>query len=887
MGQLIPISSRYYLRHILSVVFLVGIFFLLSIDFVFAQQTITPQRFPVHPKSIDIIWVLISSFLIFFMQAGFSMVEVGFTRVKNAGNVVMKNLSDFACGTIAFFLLGYGLMFGKSRLGMVGSTDFFLNHILSNIEVNNWEFARMMFQVVFAATAATIVSGAMAERTRFIGYLAYSLIISAFIYPVAGHWIWGGGWLARLGMIDFAGSTVVHSLGGWVSLAGVVVLGPRIGRFTRTGVSVPIPGHNIPLAALGVFIMWLGWYGFNTGSTFSGLNPSIAIIAVNTTLSGACGAMAAMLITWLLKGKPDVGITLNGALAGLVASTATCALVNPYSAMVIGMIAGGILVSSIRMFDRLRIDDAVGAISVHGLCGVWGTLAAGLFAEETYVYNSLGYHLNGLFFGGGVNFLLVQIIGVVSVFIWAFGVAWIFFKLIDKFVGLRVSPEEEIRGLDFSEHFMSSYPLLDEFQKRQERLQEELKRVRELSILHEISNSMQVLNIDEILHLILDGVTKAIGFDRTRLYLINEDKNVLECKIAVGIDKDKIKDISLPLQRENSMVARSVIEKRPFIVEDAGADPRVNKHMQRLFNLKSFAVVPLIGRDKVLGAVTADNLFSDRVITPEKFESLITFTNQAGFALENAKIYDELKSFSRKLEERVKIATEDLKKAQDKLIQSEKLAALGKLSAGIAHEIRNPLTSIKVLIHSLSDRIKNVSDEQNDIKVIEEEIERMNQLISRVLDFARPRQPEFSLTDINSVIEDTIALVTPKFTEQDIILEKRLSQLGRIQADSEQMRQVFLNLFFNAIQSMPEGGRLIISTEQIDGMIRIEVRDEGKGVPSKVKDRLFEPFFTTKEEGIGLGLSIVKRIIDEHKGTIGVEDNNPKGTVFIITLPMA
>ncbi|MFQ6067079.1 MAG: ATP-binding protein [bacterium] len=433
---------------------------------------------------------------------------------------------------------------------------------------------------------------------------------------------------------------------------------------------------------------------------------------------------------------------------------------------------------------------------------------------------------------------------------------------------------------------MSSYPLFDDFRKRQEKIQEELKRIRELSVLHEISKSMQTLNLDEILHLILDGVTKAIGFDRTRLYLINEEKMRLECKMAVGIEKEKIEGITLLLNKENSMLARSVIEKKPFVVGDALNDPRVNKDLKKRFGLKSFAVVPLIGRDRVVGAITADNLFSDRVITPEKFESLITFANQAGLALENAKMYDELKSFSRQLEEKVKIATEDLKRTQDRLIQSEKLAVLGKLSAGIAHEIRNPLTSIKILIHSLAKKITDTETKEKDIKVIENEIERVNQTIKRFLDFARPKEPQFSRVDINQILEETINLVSGKVKEQNIILEKEFSSLSHIQADREQMRQVFLNLFLNAVQAMPEGGKLRIKTDLQGQYIRIEIQDEGRGIPERIKNKLFEPFFTTKEEGIGLGLSIVKRIIDDHKGSIQVRDSHPQGTVFTINLPI-
>jgi Amt family ammonium transporter len=647
-----------------------------------------------HAASMDMMWTLLASFLIFLMQAGFTLVEVGFTRAKNAGNVVMKNMIDFALGSIGFFLIGYGLMFGSSAAGFFGTGDFFLSHITSAGKVDNWKFANLMFQVVFAATAATIVSGAMSERAKFIGYLLYSLLISTLIYPVVGHWIWGGGWLARLGMIDFSGSTVVHSVGGWVSLAGVLVLGPRLGRYNRDGSVTLIPGHNIPLVALGVFLLWFGWFGFNTGNTLSATNPSIALIAVNTILAGAGGALSTMAVTWALRGKPEVGMTLNGVLSGLVSCTGGVAVVGPFSALAIGGTAGLILYFSLTAFERRRIDDPVGAISVHGVNGVWGTLAVGLFAQEQYAQNSLGYSLNGLFFGGGIDLLGVQALAVVSVFLWAFPLSWFFFKALDKAIGLRVSLEEEVRGLDFGQHSMTSYPVFDEFQKKQEEILEELERVRELSLLHDIGQSMHTLNLEETLELILQGVAKGIGFDRVRLYLLEEEKKQLICKVAVGVEKEKIRSLTLPYDREDNMVSRAMMDRRPFIVEDAGHDPRVNPGLISFLDVKSFAVAPLLSRDRVLGGISADNLVTQTVITEKKLQSLMIFANQAALALENALMYEELKAFSSELEGRVRKASARLEETQRQLFQSEKLAALGKLSAGIAHEIRNPLTSI-------------------------------------------------------------------------------------------------------------------------------------------------------------------------------------------------
>lgn len=844
-----------------------------------------------HAASMDMIWTLIASFLIFLMQAGFTLVEVGFTRAKNAGNVVMKNIIDFAVGAIGFFFIGYGLMFGRSLGGLLGSSDFLLSHLTQAGEIDNWKFANLMFQVVFAATAATIVSGALSERTKFIGYICYSALISTLIYPVVGHWIWGGGWLARKGMIDFSGSTVVHCVGGWVSLAGIMVLGPRLGRYNRDGSINPLPGHNMPLVALGVFILWFGWFGFNTGNTLSATNPSIAFIAVNTILAGASGALSTMILTWTRQGKPDVGLTLNGVLGGLVSCTGGIAIISPFSAAIIGWTSGFILYLSLKILERWRIDDPVGAISVHGANGIWGTLAVGLFAQDKYVKNSLGYSLNGLFFGGGFDLLWIQSQGILLVFLWAFPLAWLFFKVLNSTIGLRVSPEEEIRGLDFGEHSMTSYPLFDELQKKQEEIIEELKRVKELSALHEIGQSMHTLNLEEILELILKGVTQGIGFDRARLYLLDEEKNQLRCQVAVGIDKDKIQNINLPYDVHDNILSRAIKEKRPFIVEDARRDPRVNKEMITFLDVKSFAAVPLLSRQKVLGGIAADNLVSEDHISEKKVQSLMIFASQAALALENALMYEELKTFSNQLEERVKKATAELQQTQEQLIRSEKLATLGQLSAGIAHEIRNPLTSIKILIHSLVDEEATPASREKDLAVIEAEIERVNKIIRQFLDFARPRPPSLQKIDLHKILEETLHLVAYEIEAQGINLQKNYTPKNHyVVVDGEQMKQVFLNIILNAIQAMPRGGKLTVATfpENISPESKelvVSIRDTGEGIPPEIREKIFEPFFSTKEEGIGLGLPIVQRIIEEHKGRIKVESYPKRGTTFYIYLP--
>ncbi len=400
--------------------------------------------------SIDTMWVLIGAALVFFMQAGFAMVETGFTRAKNAGNIIMKNLMDFAIGTVVFWIIGFGIMQGAGGNGFIGGMDFFVKGDYSS-EGSYTSSAFFIFQTVFCATSATIVSGAMAERTKFSSYCIYSLIISAFIYPVSGHWIWGGGWLSELGFHDFAGSTAVHMVGGVAALIGAKILGPRIGKYTKDGKSRAIPGHSLTLGALGVFILWFCWFGFNGASTVSmtGENANVAAnVFVTTNIAAAVSTVSVMLITWIKYGKADVSMTLNGSLAGLVAITAGCDMVSPLGAAAIGIIAAFAVVFGIEFIDKvLKIDDPVGAIGVHGICGALGTLLTGVFAVD-----------GGIVYGGGFEFFGVQALGVFSVILWVVFTMTIVFFIIKNTIGLRVSEHEEIVGLDIEEHgLISSY----------------------------------------------------------------------------------------------------------------------------------------------------------------------------------------------------------------------------------------------------------------------------------------------------------------------------------------------------------------------------------------------------------------------------------------------
>ena len=415
---------------------------------------------PVKPDlevGVDTLWVLIAAFLVFFMQAGFGMVEAGFIRAKNTCNILMKNWLDYCVASIVFFLVGYAFMFGKGN-GFIGLSGWGLSGV-ADVTNGVHKYAFWLFQAAFCGAAATIVAGGMAGRMKFPAYLMYTVVVSAVVYPIIGHWIWGGGWLAGLGMGDFAGSTVVHATGGWIAFVGTIMLGPRIGKFIKAngGKKVnAIPGHNIPMAALGVFLLWFGWFGFNPGSALGvsnkALYTSTALVAVNTNLAAAAGAIVAMVTAWILHGKPDPSMTMNGALAGLVAITAPCAFVSPGASIAIGAVGGVVVVLGVALLDKIGVDDPVGAVPVHGMNGVWGTVAVGIWGQK-----ALGLARDGLLHGGGFAQLGVQLLGVVAVSAFAMASMGIVFYIIKKSVGLRVGRAEELRGLDIGEHGMEAY----------------------------------------------------------------------------------------------------------------------------------------------------------------------------------------------------------------------------------------------------------------------------------------------------------------------------------------------------------------------------------------------------------------------------------------------
>ena len=394
------------------------------------------------------IWFLIGAAFVFFMQAGFAMVETGFTRAKNAGNIIMKNLMDFCIGTVVFMFLGFGILLGEDTLG--GFIGIPTLGIITDYA--NFDWSNFVFNLVFCATTATIVSGAMAERTNFLSYCIYSGIISAVVYPIEAHWIWGGGWLAQMGFHDFAGSCAIHMVGGFSALIGAWMEGPRLGKYNKDGTPNAIPGHNVVIGALGCFILWFGWYGFNGAAATNG--PQLASIFATTTIAPAIATVTCMIFTWVKYGKPDVSMCLNASLAGLVGTTAGCDTMDAMGAFFVGVVSGLLVCFGVWFCDYvIRVDDPVGAVAVHFCNGLWGTIAVGLFATTS----APSCEINGLFYGGGVHQLILQLTGVGSVLLWTGVTMFIVFKVIDKIFGLRVTDQEQLDGLDIHEHGMNAY----------------------------------------------------------------------------------------------------------------------------------------------------------------------------------------------------------------------------------------------------------------------------------------------------------------------------------------------------------------------------------------------------------------------------------------------
>ena len=579
------------------------------------------------------IWILIASFLVFFMQAGFAMLEAGFSQAKNAGNIVMKNIMDFSVGSLVYWGFGFALMFGVGNQ-FIGQGSLFLQGEFAHLDLNIPLSSFWLFQTVFAATAATIVSGAMAGRTKFSGYLIYSIVITAFIYPVVGHWIWGGGWLSE--MIDFSGATVVHSVGGWTALAGAKVLGPRLSKYNSDGSSNQLAGHNLLIAALGTFILWFGWFGFNTGNLVlkTGVQSNnffkLADIAVVTNLSGAAGATAALITSWLKDGKADVKSTLNGALAGLVGVTAGCFVVNSFGAVIIGALSGVVMVYASQFIDKvLKIDDPVGAISVHGVCGAFGTLLVGFFAVD-----------RGYFYSGELELFFIQAKGVISVALWSLTIAYILFKLIDLTIGLRVSKLEERSGLDKSEHGAETYAGFTslEYKNEFEKFSSELA----VNFIN-----LEFAELDKAIKQGLRKVTLFCEANSSYIFLFDKDRQ-LAIRNYVWTTKDD--NLKFPQQLDMTnfpWLMGKINLAQNILLFDRNDLPEVAQNEADLFDsrsINSLIITPITKENSIIGFFVIEGVNDHRLWKTNLSTLLATINQTFGDVLERKKIEEKIKS---------------------------------------------------------------------------------------------------------------------------------------------------------------------------------------------------------------------------------------------------
>ncbi|MBE9065571.1 ammonium transporter [Leptolyngbya cf. ectocarpi LEGE 11479] len=857
----------------------------------------------------DALWVVVSASLVLLMQAGFLCVEAGFTRRKNNINVAVKNITDLGLSLIMFWAFGYGLMFGMSAGGFGGSSQFFPEFS----QPESWPVIFFFFQAIFCSTSVTIVSGAVAERMTFRGYLWVALLVSGFIYPVFGHWAWNGldqglktGWLGQQGFIDFAGSTVVHSVGGWVSLAAVLVIGPRLGRFSRQDFTQQSSSSDIPLAFLGTLLLWSGWLGFNGGNTFA-FNDQVPKILVNTLFSGAAGLTAPLLLMLGSRHhKVPFKLVMNGVLAGLVASTANCHAVSLSSALVIGGVGGLVMMGGNALLEKLHIDDVVGAISVHLGPGIWGTMAVALFGDLERLGTGLSRWAQ----------LTVQLSGVLACGVWVFTTALLGLLALNRWVPLRVSRKQEYLGLNVSEHGVSNE-------------------------LHHLFSTMQAhAKTGNLAHRADVGALTEVG-QISRWY--NQVVAALERSIAktnaiiiTAVDGIMTVDPqTLIIQSTNPAVEMifgypwlnvigqplTTLVSTDFAQTQDAAFQSLQRFLEqgcRTGEVYSALGVHQGGRQFPIEiSATASQLRSERFLTIMLRD--ITDRKTAEAAL----ISSELEA--RKTAGQLRQAMDELKRAQTQLLQSEKMASLGQLVAGIAHEVNNPLGFIygnlehakqyteellQLMTYYQAQSIQLLPDaqtdfDQTDIEFVKKDFpqlissmqtgaDRIRDIVESLRNFARYDESDVKVVNLHEGLDNTLMVLSHRFkaTAQrpEIRLHKIYGSLPRIECYAGALNQVFLNILTNAIDALDThpSGEIVIVTEVQPEHVSVTVSDNGGGVPKALLQQIFDPFFTTKPVGAakGMGLAISHQIVvDKHGGELQCHSVLGQGTEFKIVLP--
>ena len=885
---------------------------------------------------INMLWVILSASLVFLMQAGFLCLEAGSTRSKNIINVVVKNISDFGLSVLCFWLFGYGLMFGNSQNGWFGTTA--LAPEVGQGDV--WTTVFFLFQAMFCSTAVTIVSGAVAERMRFRGYLAIAIFISGIIYPIFGHWTWSGlntgetlGWLGKLGFVDFAGSTVVHSIGGWVSLAAVIVIGPRIGRFSRKRRRPLLVGYDLPLASLGTLLLWFGWFGFNGGSVLA-LTNQVPGIVTNTVLAGSAGLVAPIVISILNRKQLQPDAIMNGSLAGLVAITANCHVVTSGAAIVIGAIGSVCMLIVKRWLERWQIDDVVGAIPVHLAAGIWGTLAVALFGDLALINTGLSR----------VSQIGVQILGILVAGGWAFGIAIAVFSYLDRYWPLRVRRKEEHIGLNVAEHGAVS-DLVDLFtlMRRQER-------TGDLKLRAPVELFTPVGQIAARYNRVIGSLEQALA--RTDAIVAT----AIEAILTVSQHELLVRTAN-PAVRKIFGLSEEQLEGQPLSLllklSKAELDLSHNGHFHKspsrpsspnLSNLLQKASedgtpYELIGCRRSGGTFPVEITVASLKTRREDCYTLIvrdiTLRKQAEEAIQVAELKD-LKT--RQLENTLK----ELQQTQLQLIHSEKMSGLGQLVAGVAHEINNPINFIYGNLSYVEDYFRDFLDLLNcyraeavtetssvirhKIKAIDLDYlladlpkilasmrggaERITEIVRSLRDFSHLGGAKLKQVDIHQGLESTLTILEGRLKEKGerpaIQIIRAYEELPKVECYPGQLNQVFMNLLTNAIDALEEKWELqkikshnhigifvpkisLCTKKVASGRIQINISDNGTGIPESVKRRMLDPFFTTKPvgKGTGLGMPISYQIIVErHRGSLTCISPPGQGTQFLIDIPI-
>ncbi|MCP4233209.1 MAG: ammonium transporter [Aestuariibacter sp.] len=870
----------------------------------------------------DILWISVSTALILFMQAGFLCLETGLTRSKNNINVALKNLCDFGVSFAVFWAFGYAFLFGTSAGGWIGTTNFLPT--LAGTE--SWPIAFFAFQAMFCSTAATIVSGAVAERMRFGGYIVATILVAGLFYPIFGHWAWNGttegnfsGWLRALGFIDFAGSTVVHSLGGWFALAAVLIIGPRTGRFSRDGATKTIPGANLPMATLGVMLMWFGWLGFNGGSLFQFNDQAPGVIA-NTIIAGIAGLITVLLSEIFLRKSVKPLMLMNGPLAGLVAITAGCHAVDARSAFMIG--AGGAIAmwGTTALLERLRIDDAVGAIGVHLGAGIWGTLAVALFAEQSWLLAGVSREQQ----------FLIQLLGITVCFLWTFPLTLLLLWGMNRVTPLRVTLEAELIGLNVSEHGATSAYQETFDVMNQQALTGDLSLRAPLEPFTEVGEFARHYNrvIDHLQGTLVHNerlkVTK-IKLEKAAEQLRDQKKGLNE---EISVRKRAEQEL-----RNLRNYLSSIIDSMPSVIIGVDTKSTVtlwNYEAQRITGIKTEDAVGQ-SLDKVFPHLSAK---MDRVREAVHMRKICSEPRQ--IRKKNGDTYHEditIYPLIAKGVEGAVIRVDDVTdqvRIDEMLVQSEKMASVGGLAAGMAHEINNPLAGMmqtaSVLLHRLSsDMPRNDSaakeagtsmsairsfmearEVPNMLRRMSESGRRASEIVANMLSFARKSEDSFTYCDLTKLLNQCVELASSDYNlkkkydfRQIEIIREYDENLPKVYCEAGEIQQVMLNILRNGAEAMHLAALEIkdakplfilrLIHEQKENMVRIEIEDSGPGIDEATRKRIFEPFFTTKPPGLGtgLGLSVSYFIVTEnHAGEMAVESPRGTGTLFVIRLPV-